>query len=226
MNFRRLDWLAGGFGAAYLISWQGKSLWPAVLGSGWVQWPLCVVMAVLLSTGAFLSLKTLFERPPQRLKAGLYCASFFLLFAVTLGQFAMIGFIQNIAINTVESSRQDILPGLLKQLHVQITPERRKEIAAVIYRLNGCIVQYEDVGGFVAYKPSAEDIKQLDKSRALDADNERLILLANRQRADILYILMGFIGVFVITFLIGIAITTFRLPKATSASPSTQQEPS
>ena len=76
MTLRQLNWTLGVAAAVFLIPWQGKQLYPEIFGTPLIQWGSAAITAVLLSGGAFLSLRLLLSiHPTDERSAGTAPAS-------------------------------------------------------------------------------------------------------------------------------------------------------
>ena len=107
------------------------------------------------------------------------------------------------------------LPGLLRQLNTQITPERRQEIASAIYRAAGQTVLYESTDGrSVLYTPSAKDKAMLEKNGRANAEQDRMISTIRESISQWHYLLTGYIATFLLVFLIGTLVLTYRRSSA------------
>ena len=95
MTRRHLNILLAVTFLVWIVPWQGKSLWPSVMGSPYIQWPSAVLTALLSSLGLFVGLRLLHSPQHGGFRTFWPAAAFLLIFVFNVGALAVVYHMQS-----------------------------------------------------------------------------------------------------------------------------------
>ena len=158
----------------FLILQWGAKILPQIFGHSIVQWPVAVLLAIIIPIGFAKSLQQFYEKEKRNLKDLSIPISFIILFCLQLFLSISSFYLQNsllISLNT----NYNIAIKSLDILSSNAPPDSRKFSARLIYQEFGKEVPYKNEDGeYILFQPNEEDRKKFEVNSNTRKEQERL----------------------------------------------------
>lgn len=185
-----------------LVLWlflvAGFWLFPGILLKEYVEYPLIIVLSVLLPVSFWLTQQETRTRYRALLFAGIF------LFDIGI---SILGLAHNYAVlaSTGSDPELKILPEMTELLTTEKDPGRRRIVAQIFYRKYGVSVPYRlEANGYALYLPDQKDKERYRANSALAAGRDVARMNLSTQIMTLFFLLTAHAGIFflVIVFLL------------------------
>ncbi len=185
----------------WIIPFMGNKFFPSIFAVGYVQWPLFLLLSILVPYGFAKSIRISVENKLQYKEYG-YCLVF--LFIFLANNFLLVGsfnMLQSVPKMLSASSASNIPENLSLQAIDNESSVKRKIIASVVYIEFGQPIMYkDDSNNLVIYVPTAEEKLKYQEHKMTKSKAKGLIENTKNQTLEMMYLYLWSILSFFVTF--------------------------
>lgn len=188
----------------WLVPFIGKQIVPGIFSIWYVQWPLFLLLSILVPYGFAKSIRISVENKLHYKECG-YCFLFIFIFLAN-NFFMVVGFnmLQSIP-KLVTASTTNMPENLSLQAIDNEKSDNRKLIASVIYTEFGQPIMYKnDSNKLVVYAPTAEEKLKYKANEITASKAKDLVKNTKNQTLEVIYLylwsMLSFFFVFALTF--------------------------
>ncbi len=179
---------------------MGNKFFPSIFAVGYVQWPLFLLLSILVPYGFAKTIRISVENKLQYKEYG-YC--FFFLFIFLANNFLLVGgfnMLQSVP-KMLSASASNIPENLSLQAIDNESSVKRKIIASVVYIEFGQPIMYkDDSNNLVIYVPTAEEKLKYQEHKMTKSKAKGLIENTKNQTLEMMYLYLWSILSFFVTF--------------------------